>query len=62
MYPTPYITGQESTQELLDIRRDRVRERRLRKASRMTGTILTVNTAHTAEIIEFPEPDFPRIA
>ncbi|MBR1533066.1 MAG: hypothetical protein IJ639_01765 [Ruminococcus sp.] len=61
-YPLPTITGQESRDELLGIRRDRIREKRIRKASRLTGTILPVHAADAAVIIEFPESEFPRIA
>lgn len=55
------ITGAESTAELLDIRRERIRDRRLRKASRMAG-ISSVDATQNAVIIDFPVPEFPRIA
>ncbi len=55
------ITGAESTAELLDIRRERIRDRRLRKASRMAG-ISSVDATQNAFIIDFPVPEFPKIA
>ena len=55
------ITGAESTAELLDIRRERIRDRRLRKASRMAG-ISSVDAIQNAVIIDFPVPEFPKIA
>ncbi len=55
------ITGAESTAELLDIRRERIRDRRLRKASRMAG-ISSVDATQNAVIIDFPVPEFPKIA
>ena len=60
MKSTLQLTGTESTYDLHDLRRERVRERRIRKASLMLGVILPVNTA--AEIIDFPSPESPRIA
>lgn len=55
------ITGAESTAELLDIRRERIRDRRLRKASRMAG-ISSADATQNAVIIDFPVPEFPKIA
>ena len=55
------ITGAESTADLLDIRRERIRDRRLRKASRMAG-ISSVDATQNAVIIDFPVPEFPKIA
>ena len=52
----------DNTYDLHDLRRERVRERRIRKASLMMGVILPVNTAAKAEIIDFPSPNSPRIA
>lgn len=52
----------ESTYDLHELKRERVRERRIRRASLMMGVILPVNTAAKAEIIDFPSPESPRIA
>ena len=62
MKSTLQLTGTESTYDLHDLRRERVRERRIRKASLMQGVILPVNTAAKAELIDFPSPESPRIA
>ena len=62
MKSTLQLTGTESTYDLHDLRRERVRERRIRKASLMMGVILPVNTAAKDEIIDFPSPESPRIA
>ena len=62
MKSTLQLTGTESTYDLHDLRRERVRERRIRKASLMMGVILPVNTAAKDEIIDFPSPGSPRIA
>lgn len=58
MKTTIHLTGQESTQDLHSLRRDRIRERRIRKAS----LVNPVQAASAAEIITFPVPEFPRIA
>ncbi|MBQ9247675.1 MAG: hypothetical protein IJ171_03720 [Ruminococcus sp.] len=55
------ITGAESTAELLELRRDRIRNRRLRKASCIAG-VSSADAEQNAVIIEFPTPDFPKIA
>lgn len=60
MKSTLQLNGTVSTYDLHELRRERVRERRIRKASLMMDVILPVNTA--AEIIEFPSPESPRIA
>ncbi len=52
----------DNTYDLHDLRRERVRERRVRKASLMMGVILPVNTAAATDIIDFPSPESPRIA
>lgn len=59
MYTTTYLTGQESSRELLNLRRERIRERRLRQASRLTGTILRL---YPAPDTGTEAPDYPRIA
>ena len=51
-----------NTYDLHDLRRERVRERRVRKASLLMGIILPVNTAAAIDIIDFPSPESPRIA
>ena len=51
-----------NTYDLHDLRRERVRERRVRKASLLMGIILPVNTAAATDIIDFPSPGSPRIA
>ena len=50
----------KNTYDLHDLRREKIRERRIRKASLLMGVVLPVNTA--AEIIDFPSPESPRIA
>lgn len=59
---TQSLSGQESGYELLNLRRTHIRERRIRKASRVIGSILPLHAAPAAKIIEFPSPEFPHIA
>ncbi|MEE3491681.1 hypothetical protein [Ruminococcus sp.] len=58
MKSTLQLNTTETTYDLRDLRRERIRKRRIRKASLMMGIILPVNS----KIIEFPSPDSPRIA
>lgn len=62
MKSTLPLNNIESTYDLHELKRERVRERRIRRASLMMGVILPVNTAAKAEIIDFPSPESPRIA
>ena len=62
MKSTLQRNGTVNTYDLHDLRRERVRNRRIRKAFLMMGVILPVNTAARAEIIKFPSPNTPRIA
>lgn len=55
------ITGAESTAELLKLRRERIRHRRLRQAALAEG-VVSADAVQNAVIIEFPIPDFPKIA
>ena len=62
MKSTLQLNTMETTYDLHGLRRERIRERRIRKASLMMGIILPVNSAAKADIIDFPSPDSPRIA
>lgn len=60
MYTISIFTEQTNTKELLTLRRERVRERRLRQASILTGNILRIYPApDTGAPLS---PDYPRIA
>lgn len=59
---TTTFTGQESGRELLSIRRDIIRERRIKKASLLTGSYRCADTVQDAVILPFPSPEFPKIA
>lgn len=58
MKSTLQLNTMETTNDLRGLRRERIRERRIRKASLMMGIVLPINS----KIIEFPSPDSPRIA
>ncbi|WP_405358610.1 hypothetical protein [Ruminococcus sp.] len=62
MKSTLQLNTMETTYDLRGLRRERIRERRIRKASLMMGIILPINSAAKADIIDFPSPDSPRIA
>lgn len=62
MKSTLQLNTMETTYDLRGLRRERIRKRRIRKASLMMGIVLPVNTAAKADIIDFPSPDSPRIA
>ena len=62
MVPMIHLSGQENGSDLLDLRRELIKERRIRKASRIVGSVLPVKAAPAADVIEFPSPEFPRIA
>lgn len=48
MKSTLQLNTMETTYDLRGLRRERIRERRIRKASLMTGIVLPVNTAAKA--------------
>ena len=54
------LTGQESTRELLTLRRDRKHERRIRQAAVLTDA--GHQGAERGRILPFPAPEYPRIA
>ena len=55
------ITGAESTAELLELRRKRIKNRRMRKACPAAEGFAS-GADHNAAIIRFPTPESPKIA
>ena len=56
------ITGNESTAELMELRRSVIRSRRQQKAEKLFGISVKAAGTNDVILIPFPVPDFPMTA